>query len=143
MPIFLSLLLAASTPVIPAPKPETIIKVLDGDTYLIAAKWSPYNLEWKVRLKGVDTPEKGGLAHCPEEAAWSLKAKEYAASLITGSKYSVRLYEVSHDKYGGRIDAKVILRNKKSLGDELLKVGYALPYSGEGPKPDWCAILKK
>ena len=117
---------------------ETVTRVVDGDTVLLAADWSPYDLEWKVRILGIDTPEKGHLAHCEREQKLSKKAQALTESLLGESLMRVRLKSVKHDKYGGRLDAEVILADGRSLGDELIKSGLARPYTGDGPKPNWC-----
>jgi endonuclease YncB( thermonuclease family) len=46
-----------------------IIRVSDGDTIVIAAPFLPAPLkpELAVRIYGVDTPEKGHRAQCPQE----------------------------------------------------------------------------
>ncbi len=50
-----------------------VVRVIDGDTVVVDASTDlpPELAELKVRLRGVDTPEKGGRAKCDEErAAW-------------------------------------------------------------------------
>ena len=46
-----------------------IVRVNDGDTVVIAAPFLPAPLkpELAVRIYGVDTPEKGFRAQCPQE----------------------------------------------------------------------------
>lgn len=139
---FAALLLAAPALAVPA---ETVARVIDGDTFTLSAKWSPYPLVWQVRVLGIDTPEKGHLAKCAEEAALSKRASDFTANMIAGSGGKVLLTDVSHDKYGGRLDARVSVKvggKSADLATLLIAGGYARPYSGEGPKPDWCAILK-
>jgi endonuclease YncB( thermonuclease family) len=131
------------TPAFAAP-PETVARVIDGDTFVLAAKWSPYPLSWQVRILDIDTPEKGHLAKCPAEAEASKKASAFTTDLIARSGSKVRLSDVSHDKYGGRLDAHVtitIANKRADLGNLLIVAGLARPYTGQGPKPDWCAIL--
>jgi micrococcal nuclease len=120
------------------PRYETVARVIDGDTFLIAANWSPYPLDWRIRVIGIDTPEKGYLAKCDREREKSAEATALATSLIEESLGRVRLKQVQHDKYGGRLDAEVILADGRSLGAELIKAGVARPYNGSGPKPNWC-----
>lgn len=117
---------------------ETVAYVKDGDTFEIAAHWSPYDLKWSVRVLGIDTPEKGYLAKCQREKDLSLRAKALATKLIEESGNMVTLRNVKHDKYGGRIDADVILVDGSSLADHLLEAGLAKRYNGGGPKPNWC-----
>lgn len=117
---------------------ETVTRLKDGDTFEIAANWSPYDLDWSVRVLGIDTPEKGHLAKCDIERDRAARARALATRLLNESQGRVRLVRVKHDKYGGRIDAEVILANGESLGDELIAAGLARPYNGNGPKPNWC-----
>ena len=41
------------------------------------------------------------------------------------------------DKYGSRIDAQVI-SNGINVGEEMIKRGLAVPYTGSGQKQNWC-----
>jgi micrococcal nuclease len=117
---------------------ETVTRVIDGDTFEIDSRWSPYDLIWRVRVAGIDTPEKGHRASCERERQLSTQATEMTRRLLDESLGRVRLRNVEHDKYGGRIVANVILANGKSLGDELLAARLARQYNGNGPKPNWC-----
>ncbi len=121
------------------PYSETVTRVHDGDTFFISASWNPYpNLEWSIRVLGIDTPEKGYLAKCQRERDLSEQATALTTRLIAESGNHVTLTHVQHDKYGGRFDANVMLSNGKSLADELLASKLARPYNGNGPKPNWC-----
>jgi endonuclease YncB( thermonuclease family) len=138
-------LIASSALAIATVAPETVTRVIDGDTFVLAAKWSPYPLTWQVRVLGIDTPEKGHLAKCKEEAAHSALAAKHTADLLFLGGNKVRLSNVQHDKYGGRLDANVgvvVTGKTVDLAQSLIAAGFARPYFGEGPKPDWCAILK-
>lgn len=117
---------------------ERVKKVKDGDTFTIGAEWSPYDLEWSIRVDGIDTPEKGTRAKCGRERDLSKQASDLTKKLLNESGNRVTLRNVGHDKYGGRLDATVILEDGRSLGDELLKAGLAKRYNGGGPKPNWC-----
>ena len=134
------MLTAATTTPTPSPEyQETVIRVVDGDTFQISALWNPYpNLEWKVRILGIDTPEKGTLAKCSRESDLSHQAQDLTTKLIAESNGHVVLRNVNHDKYGGRLDANVYLSDGRSLGQELLNSKLARPYNGSGPKPNWC-----
>lgn len=117
---------------------ETITEIVDGDTFIIAANWSPYPLKWKVRIRGIDTPEKGYRAKCEREKELAAQATALAEQLAHETLGRVKLRNVEHDKYGGRIDADVILADGRSMGGQLIKAGLAKPYNGNGPKPSWC-----
>jgi len=130
--IFAALLLPAS-----ALAQNTILRVIDGDTYVVAAPWLPPVLGTtiSVRVLGIDTPEHGATAHCPKEAALAAKASAYAATAI--AKATVVAVQLAHwDKYGGRVDGTVTV-DGQSLGDLLVAAGLAHPYDG-GTKTSWC-----
>jgi micrococcal nuclease len=61
--------------------------------------------EGGVRVLGVDTPEIRG--ECPEESDKALAARDFVRELLVGEL--VLLADVQHDKYGGRVDAVVLL----------------------------------
>lgn len=125
----------------PEPSPagyEKVAYVKDGDTFEIAAEWSPYDLKWSVRVLGIDTPEKGYRAKCEREKRMSAKATALTERLIQESGNNVRLERVKHDKYGGRINASVVLADGSRLEDHLVQAGLAKLYNGGGPKPSWC-----
>ena len=117
---------------------ETITRVKDADTYVIDARWSPYDLEWAIRLNGVDAPEKGARAECSRERQLQEEGEAFVRRAFAESLDRVRLRNVKHDKWGGRLDADVILSDGRSLAKELIARGYAKPYNGNGPRPRWC-----
>lgn len=113
--------------------------VKDADTFSIDTR--SYNffpeLEFSVRVYGIDTPEKGSRAKCIKEAELSGRATAYAKKLIRQSGNTVLLSRVKHDKYGGRFDAKVTLSDGADFGQLMIDSGYAKPYFG-GKKESWC-----
>lgn len=114
-----------------------IIRVVDGDTIEVAAKWLPIELgkTIKIRLDGVDSPESGGNAKCTKEAELAKQAKEYVQKTVsTSRKHSIIIR--AWDKYGGRVLGDVIL-DGKSLKDQMITSGFAKPYAG-GKKASWC-----
>ncbi len=118
---------------------DEVVRVIDGDTFVIRANWNPYpDLDWKIRILGIDTPEKGKLADCQRERDLSAKAQALSESLIAQSGNRVTLTNVQHDKYGGRLNADVYLSNGTSLAQQLIANKVAKPYNGNGPKPKWC-----
>ena len=114
-----------------------ILRVIDGDTYIISAPWLPPELGKTISLRvmGIDTPEKAGKAKCQREADLGAKATAVARAYISSAK--VTTVTLSHwDKYGGRIDGSVII-DGQSIADLLIGAGLARPYSG-GAKKSWC-----
>ena len=113
------------------------VKITDGDTIkLDVSKESPLikKLGLSVRIKGIDTPEKGSKAKCDKENALGQQASKYTTELV-GNK-ELLLSQVENDKYGGRIVANVKVGGV-DIAQELLKKGLARVYNGE-KKKSWC-----
>ena len=141
--ILLTLLLTFSTYALAQKTPQgvtydaNILKVSDGDTVVIAAPFlpSPLKPQLAIRIYGVDTPEKGFRAKCPQEDARGKAATEFTTALVSKSqKRQVTLYD--WDKFGGRVLGDIIL-DGKSLREQLISNGYARAYFGE-QKQSWC-----
>jgi len=114
-----------------------ILRVIDGDTLEIEANYLPPPLKpnLKLRIYGVDTPEKKSRAKCITEAKLAELATSFTQQTI--DKASVKkILIISWDKYGGRILGDVLI-DGKSLKDLLIKSGMAKIYDG-GKKPGWC-----
>ena len=137
MIIFLILILLAS----PAHAQEFYVykpvKITDGDTIkLDVSKESPLikKLGLSVRIKGIDTPEKGSKAKCDKENALGQQATKFTTDLVSNKE--LLLSQVENDKYGGRIVANVKVGGV-DIAQELLKKGLARVYNGE-KKKSWC-----
>jgi endonuclease YncB( thermonuclease family) len=119
--------------------PVRVTAIVDGDTFQIdSTQWSPFpNLTWRVRVRGIDTPEKRSKCVAEKEAA--IRAKNFTTTLMKRYQNRVWLQGVAHDKYGGRLDAVVVFDNGMSLGDILIKSGYARPYLA-GKRQPWCVL---
>lgn len=114
-----------------------IVRINDGDTVVIAAPFLPAPLkpELAVRIYGVDTPEKGFRAKCPQEDQRGKAATEFTKQAIAQSqKRQVVLYD--WDKFGGRVLGDLIL-NGQSLRAMLIQNGFAREYFGDA-KQSWC-----
>lgn len=114
-----------------------IIRVNDGDTVVISAPFLPKPLkpELAVRVYGVDTPEKGFRAKCPQEDQKGQSATAFTKQLVqSAQKKQVVIYD--WDKFGGRVLGDIIL-NGSSLRELLIQNGLARPYFGEA-KQSWC-----
>ena len=114
-----------------------VLKVSDGDTVVIAAPFLPAPLkpQLAVRIYGVDTPEKGHRAQCPQEAQRAELASNYTKQLIAqGGKIQVTLY--AWDKFGGRVLGDIIV-NGQSVRAGLIANGLAREYYGDA-KQSWC-----
>lgn len=114
-----------------------ILRVNDGDTVVISAPFLPPPLkqELAVRIFGVDTPEKGFRAQCPQEDERGKTATKFTTNLVAKSqKRQVILY--GWDKFGGRVLGDIIL-DGQSLRSQLIQNGLAREYYGEA-KQSWC-----
>lgn len=137
MRIILALfLLTFTTASVANPYPWKVTRAVDGDTVEVQVDWLPIELgnKLKIRVYGVDTPEKGARAKCPAEAQLGLAATNFTKKFLTGKPVSVEIKE--WDKFGGRILGDVIV-NGKSLRAELIKNGLAREYFGDAKK-SWC-----
>jgi len=99
----------------------------------------PLPKKLSIRVLGVDTPEKGHRASCPQEAEAALKATQFTKDTLNKaykSNLPVVIELNSHDKYGGRVLGDVIV-NGQRLSAMLIANGHARPYFGE-KKSSWC-----
>lgn len=115
----------------------TILRITDGDTITFSAPFLPAPLkpELKVRIFGVDTPEKGSTAKCPAEIEKGKAASEFTRQQVKNAKVR-QIAIMDWDKYGGRVLGDVIL-DGQSLRQILIESGYAREYYG-GFKSSWC-----
>ena len=114
-----------------------ILRVIDGDTVEFEASFLPDPLPKKLKLRilGIDTPEKGHRAQCPKEAKMGEEATALAKKLVlNATKKEVILKE--WDKFGGRVLGDLVL-DGKSIGDSLIAAGLAREYFGD-KKKSWC-----
>lgn len=89
-----------------------VVSVTDGDTIKILRD----GRETKIRLYGVDTPEK--------KQAFGQKAKDFTASLVAGKMVEVE--SVDQDRYGRTVG--IVTVAGKILNEELVKNGFAWVY---------------
>lgn len=111
----------------------TIIKVRDGDTFMINIPNIPdvFGKNIAVRIRGIDTPELNDSRE--EIRKISIQAKEELEKLLfSGGK--VILYNLGRDKYF-RLLASVKVDNV-DVSEYLIKKGLAKKYNG-GAKAGW------
>jgi endonuclease YncB( thermonuclease family) len=90
-----------------------VVGVTDGDTLRVRGDGPQLIL----RLRGIDAPEKG--------QAYGQRAKEYLSGLAFGQTVTVQA--TGRDRYG-RLLAEVLLPDGRSVGQELVRAGYAWWY---------------
>ena len=117
--------------------PARVVRVLDGDTFAAVVRiWPNVQADVSVRVRGIDTPESGPRARCDSERLRADSAKVRVIGLLPAGS-EIRLTNVGQDKYAGRVVARVVLPDGRSLADVLIEEGLARPYDG-GTKQGWC-----
>ncbi|MDE0718074.1 MAG: thermonuclease family protein [Rhodospirillaceae bacterium] len=116
-------------------------RVIDGDTVAVdaSANFPPELSRLRVRLRGVDTPEKGWRAKCPSEKKAGQAATAFTRRQIDVAKRKDRQIVVRDPKwgkYGGRVIADLVL-DGKSLSALLIDAGHGRPYR-HGKRQNWC-----
>jgi endonuclease YncB( thermonuclease family) len=114
-----------------------VVRVLDGDTVEFDAPFLPKELKQvlKLRIEGVDTPEKGRLGKCEYERQRAEAATRFTQQQVARATQH-QIIILGWDKYGGRVIGDLLL-DGKSLKEMLLIAKYAMPYDGKR-KTGWC-----
>ncbi len=98
--------------------PGRVVGVLDGDTIEVLHDGHPK----RIRLKGIDCPEKG--------QAYGKRAKQATSAFVFGKE--VRLHTFGKDKYGRTI-ADVLLPDGTNVNHMLVKDGWCWWYRKYAP----------
>ena len=107
-----------------AGRPEGV-RVIDGDTFHYRGE--------KIRVADIDTPEVRG--RCPHETALAARATARMAELLDAGPFALeRIPGRDEDRYGRKL--RVVTRNGRSLGDQLVAEGLARTWSGR--REPWC-----
>jgi len=136
------LLIAAMLPAMaaeaPLRGPITVeqARVIDGDTLeVVALIWLDQRVTTRLRLEGIDTPERKSPCAAEREAAQA--ASRFATDWVASHPRLV-LRDLIHDKYGRRVVGRVQSADGTSdLGEMLISQGLARRYDG-GRKQAWC-----
>ncbi len=113
-------------------KTAEVLRVIDGDTiYANILISKGYSVKIKVRILGIDTPEKNG--DCEEEKLLAKKAKKLLEKLLPKT---IKLINLKDGRYNGRVLANIIA-NGKDITPILLKYDFVRPYKGKKRK-SWC-----
>ena len=89
-----------------------VVGISDGDTIKVLRDGK----QIKIRLHGIDTPEKG--------QAFGKKAKKFTANMVAGKIVDVK--KTDRDKYGRTV--AIITVNGKNLNESLAASGFAWVY---------------
>jgi micrococcal nuclease len=128
--IIAAALIAASLPVcasetLAGPYGADVLRVIDGDTVEIRIHvWLGQDVTTHVRINGIDAPELHG--RCPGERKAAEAARDHLARLLGDTP--VRLTNIHRDKYGGRVDASILLPTGRDVAAAMLSAGHARPW---------------
>ena len=100
--------------------------VVDGDTFWFEGR--------KIRIADIDTPEISE-PKCVSEYALGMKATHRLRDLLNAGPFDLQpIPDRDLDKYGREL--RVVVRNGRSLGDQLVSEGLARTWSGR--REPWC-----
>jgi micrococcal nuclease len=123
---------AAHATALTGPVAASVERVVDGDTVKVLAEiWVDQHVAVSVRLKNVDAPELFR-PQCEAERVRAREAKVFVEDVIGTT---IVLFDIVHDKYGGRVVARVETENGADLGASLIAAGLAVPIGADDP---WC-----
>ncbi len=127
---------AIGEPALRGPVAVEQARVIDGDTLeVVALIWLDQRVTTRVRIEGIDTPERRSPCAAEREAAAA--ASRFATDWLA-SQGSIVLRDLIHDKYGRRVVGRVQNADGSAdLGEMLIQAGLARRYDG-GRKQPWC-----
>lgn len=129
-----------------------VLKVIDGDTFEVRAfLWEGLEKTARIRLNGVNTPEKrkrAGCQICEAEKKLARKAERFAKKLIgkekkvSGKRRAMRPIYLSGVEGGlyGRYSADIWTADNINLGEALVEAGLAKPLAA-GERACWCGVV--
>lgn len=99
--------------------------VVDGDTVWIDGE--------KIRVADIDAPETHP-SRCAAEADLGHRATQRLAEIMNAGPFELEVLEQDTDLYGRKL--RVIIRNGRSLGGQLVSEGLARRWDGR--RRSWC-----
>ena len=100
--------------------------VVDGDTFWLKGR--------KIRIADIDTPEISE-PKCVAERELGMEATYRLRDLLNAGPFELRQIPGRNtDQYGREL--RVVLRNGRSLGDQLVREGLARTWTGR--REPWC-----
>lgn len=125
---------ASGSQIIEGPIKGEVLNVIDGDTLSVKMNvWLDQQIEVNLRVVGIDTPELRG--KCDLEKTKAKEARSEIIKLIKND--AVKLYNIRHDKYAGRVLANVQTATGIDLAEYMISKGFARPYKGD-KRQGWC-----
>lgn len=126
--------LPAPAETFPGPVRATVMRIVDGDTFVAAARlWPGQVLTVNVRLRGIDAPEMRG--RCEEERRAARRARDGLDALIGGRE--VVISNIAGAKYHGRVLADAATPDGRDVAPAMLALELARPYRS-GRRGGWC-----
>jgi micrococcal nuclease len=114
--------------------PVRVCDIHDGDTVKILLIYGTKPLKINLRLMGIDTPEiTSGKGRLPEEKTAAIMARRRLAELVDDNIMYATIHD--WDKFGGRLVGELFTPEGASIGEMLLREGYAREYDGEKKRP--------
>lgn len=108
------------------PPPSRYVRIIDGDTLAYRGE--------TIRLANIDAPELPPHSKCWGEAGLAIQAAQRIQELVDMSPGFVVIRE-GKDRYG-RTLARIELTTTGDLGESLVHIGVAAPWTGK--RQDWC-----
>lgn len=106
--------------------PVRVTCVVDGDTFWLEGE--------KVRIADIDTPEISQ-PQCESEAELGRRATVRLTELLNAGPFELQsIGDRDRDRYGRLL--RVVTRNGRSLGDQLVREGLARTWTGR--RQPWC-----
>jgi micrococcal nuclease len=103
-----------------------VVRIVDGDTVILDVDLGFYMyVRMSCRLSGINCLEMN-------EPGGS-QAKTYLAGILPIAS-KVLVHSIKPDKYAGRFDG-IIVYNGMNINENLVISGYAVPWTGSGPRP--------
>ena len=108
-----------------------VTRVIDGDTFVSGRMTNEQML--RIRLYGVDTPERG--EHCFDEATERFKE-------LAGDSVRIEYGPRQNDRYG-RLLAYVYTEDAESIGEKLIQEGLGRAWTRDGQHRDLLVGLEE
>ena len=117
------------------PYKADLVRVLDGDTVEVSVHvWPGLKQSIKLRIAGINTPEKRGRVSDCEKAAGKA-ATAFTENWLKDAD-TITVYDIHLGKWAGRVVGK-LKKGGADLSQALINAGHAKPYDG-GKREPWC-----
>ena len=124
----------ASAELLAGPVEATVLRVIDGDTFVAEARvWPGHSVRVSVRIRGIDAPEMR--SRCAAEKRAALRARAALERLIGDRPVSVS--NIGGGKYYGRVLADVDDAEGRAIGPALMRLAVVRAYDG-GRRAPFC-----